>query len=389
MAKKQNGRVSPPEPRRTYVSQADVPIFSLEDSLRVARALVDNYNGQPATPLQVASALDMTPTSGSFRNLCGSSIAYGLTGGGYNAQQIVLEPIGRKILKPTAEDEDVIARREAVLRPRVLGEFLRKYSGGSLPRQDIALNVLQDLGVPHDRAEAVHQLILESAQGVGFIREIKGKSFVDLSGVAVSARGEERSTEDDDQQESRIERQPSAHASGPTNSHSPPAPASARQDARRVFVTHGKNKSFIDPIKRLLGFGEMTPVVSVERQSVSKPVSDKVLDDLRSCGAAIIHVDEELRLVDKEAHEHVVINPNVLIEIGAAMALFGRRFILLVKKGLTLPSNLQGLYEVRYDGDTLDGDATIRLLEAINDIKNNPLPNRDGGKPIDHGTEPS
>jgi len=63
-----------------------------------------------------------------------------------------------------------------------------------------------------------------------------------------------------------------------------------------------------------------------------------------------------------------------LIEIGAAMALYDRRFILLVKSGITLPSNLQGLYEVRYEGDKLDGDATIRLLKAIKDIKNHPLP---------------
>src|SRR4029077_16216646 len=126
----------------------------------------------------------------------------------------------------------------------------------------------------------------------------------------------------------------------------------------------------------LLGFGEMIPVVSVEKQSVSKPVPDKVMDDMRSCGAAIIHVDEELKLIDGEAKEHVLVNQNVLIEIGAAMALYGRRFILLVKDGVRLPSNLQGLYEVRYKTDTLDGDTTIRLLEAINDIKNNPSPAR-------------
>jgi len=66
----------------------------------------------------------------------------------------------------------------------------------------------------------------------------------------------------------------------------------------------------------------------------------------------------------------------VLIEIGAAMALFGRRFILLVREGVKLPSNLQGLFEVRYTGDTLDGDATIKLLEAINDIKNHAMPDR-------------
>ena len=97
---------------------------------------------------------------------------------------------------------------------------------------------------------------------------------------------------------------------------------------------------------------------------------------MRSCGAAIIHVADEMKLMDQTANEHVIINPNVLIEIGAAMALYGRRFILLVKDGVELPSNLQGLYQVRYKGEVLDGEATIKLLEAINDIKNNPLPER-------------
>ena len=154
------------------------------------------------------------------------------------------------------------------------------------------------------------------------------------------------------------------------------AAAASPVATRRVFITHGKNTTFIEPIKKLLGFGELIPVVSVERQSVSKPVSDKVMDDMRSCGAAIIHVDSEETLIDKDANERTIINPNVLIEIGAAMALYGRRFILLVREGVKLPSNLQGLYEVRYSGDSLDGAATIRLLEAINDIKNNPLPDR-------------
>jgi predicted nucleotide-binding protein len=78
--------------------------------------------------------------------------------------------------------------------------------------------------------------------------------------------------------------------------------------------------------------------------------------------------------MDSQAKEHTVINPNVLIEIGAAMALYGRRFVLLVRNGIQLPSNLQGLFEVRYEGDSLDGNATIKLLEAINDMKKTPLP---------------
>jgi predicted nucleotide-binding protein len=123
----------------------------------------------------------------------------------------------------------------------------------------------------------------------------------------------------------------------------------------------------------------MDPVVSVERQSVSKPVPEKVMDDMRGCGAAIIHVDADRTIIDRDSAEHVLLNPNVLIEIGAAMAFYGRRFILLVRDGVKLPSNLQGLYEVRYSGETLDANATIKLLEAIRDIKNYSLPVQTNG----------
>ncbi len=148
------------------------------------------------------------------------------------------------------------------------------------------------------------------------------------------------------------------------------------QRRKRVFITHGKNRDLVDPIKKLLEYGELEPVVSVDRQSVSKPVPEKVLDDMRASGAAIIHVDADRTITDTDGVEHVLLNPNVLIEIGAAMAFYGRRFILLVRDGVKLPSNLQGLYEVRYSGETLDAHATIKLLEAIRDIKNYALPTR-------------
>ncbi|MGH7908174.1 MAG: TIR domain-containing protein [Candidatus Binataceae bacterium] len=98
------------------------------------------------------------------------------------------------------------------------------------------------------------------------------------------------------------------------------------------------------------------------------------MEEMRSCGSAIIHVADERQLADTEGNQHVILNDNVLIEIGAAMALFGQRFILVVKDGVRLPSNLQGLLELRYKGDTLDVNDTINLMEAINDMKKRPLP---------------
>ena len=145
-------------------------------------------------------------------------------------------------------------------------------------------------------------------------------------------------------------------------------PESQTLEGNRVFITHGKNKKILDQVKQLVAFGKFEPIVSQERESAAKPVPDKVMDDMRSCQAAVIQVGAEGVLFDGEGKEHTQINGNVLIEIGAAMALYGRNFILLVEEGVQLPSNLQGLYECRYEGDELNMPATMKLLKAFSEF---------------------
>ena len=315
--------------------------------------------------------MNSQPTSGPFRQLCGAAIAYGLTEGGYNATKIKLTPLGKRITRPTIEGDDLVAKREALLRPRVLKEFLTQYDHSQIPKDQIAQNVLSDMGVPDDRTSEVLALITESAEALGLITRIKDKPYVELE------LGDIQSERDDDEQRSEYEAEEDAgiDPQEQTENHDPlfDTRANDSQRIRRVYIAHGKNQQFVEPIKKLLSFGEMDAVVSVERQTVSQAVPDKVMNDMRNCGAAIIHVEDELRLMDKEASEHIVLNPNVLIEIGAAMALYGKRFILLVKSGVELPSNLQGLFQVKYEGDSLDGTATIKLLEAINEMKKRSL----------------
>lgn len=119
----------------------------------------------------------------------------------------------------------------------------------------------------------------------------------------------------------------------------------------------------------MISYGNFDPVVSVDNETVSKPIPDKVLDDMRSAAFAVIHIEDEKTLLDEAGEKHVYLNQNVLVEIGAAMALHKGRFVLLVKDGVQLPSNLQGLYQCRYTGETLDFDATMRLLKAFNDFR--------------------
>lgn len=117
-----------PEKTRSYMSQEDIPAYELDESMLIAKALLQEYGGHPSTPLDVAAAMELTPTSGKFRMLCGASIAYGLTSGGYNAVQISVTDLAKQILEPQEEGANLAGKREAVMKPRILREFLSKYS---------------------------------------------------------------------------------------------------------------------------------------------------------------------------------------------------------------------------------------------------------------------
>ncbi|MCP6718814.1 MAG: nucleotide-binding protein [Patescibacteria group bacterium] len=365
--------------KRTYISQSDIPRYQLSQALRVANAIADNYGKKPTRPLRVAEAMEVLPASSNFRMLCGASIAYGLTEGGYNANLISLTPLAKRIVAPTVDGDDLSAKQEAILKPKIIREFLTKYDTSSLPAEKIGYNVLEEMGVPTVKTKETFDLILKSAKEVGFIREMKGKNFVDLSvtsGTKENNNGETVSPDESENitdeigDQNNLDLAPSDDQTKETMKQT----GDVKKRLQRVFITHGKNQAFISPIKKFLIFGGFEPVVAVERQTTSQPVPEKIIGEMQSCGAAIIHIEAEQKLISTKGKEQVILNPNVLVEIGAAMALYGKRFVLLVKEGVDLPSNLQGLYQVRYSNSSLSSGETIKLLEAINDIKNHSLP---------------
>lgn len=79
-----------PRKNKKRLNQSDVPAYSLEQAMRVPVAVFENYAGGPSKPIDVAAAMDLLPTSSQFRMLTGSAIAYGLTEGGAQSQEIAL-----------------------------------------------------------------------------------------------------------------------------------------------------------------------------------------------------------------------------------------------------------------------------------------------------------
>jgi predicted nucleotide-binding protein len=354
--------------KRSYFKQADFPQTTLQQAQKIASALVDNYAGKDASPPDVALAIGVSPTSSAWPQIAGSSIAYGLTEGGVNANTIKLTALGRRLVAPEEEGEDIAARREAIMHPRVLREFFERYRRAKFPNDTIANNVLKTMGLPTDRAQTALDIVKANGSYAGIIRETPTGPFVNLDSPAVPAPAATPDLPDDAAPDTERTRGSEDLAMQDKQAAlSTALPADAKSN--RVFITHGKQKAIITQIKELLSFGHFEPVVSVERESTAIPVPEKVFEDMRSCSAGVIHVGAEGKYLDRDGNERTKINDNVLIEIGAAMALYGKKVILLVEVGVTLPSNLQGLYRCEFSGDRLDYDATMKLLKTFTQFR--------------------
>ena len=355
--------------KRVIISQTDFPNVSVREAQRIAQAIWDNYAGKGAAPHNVAMPLDLSPTSGGRRNLCGASIAYGLTEGGYAANEILLTPLGRRIVAPTSEGDDLVARQEAVLKPRLMGEFFRRYDRAKFPKEQIAENVLVELGLPKVRSAALVSLLKANGTDVGFITETKTGPFVSVDVRPAAAAKTRALNGDDEEQADYYDDESTVDVNSSTSPAPSPSPVIDDPRLMRVFITHGKNHQVLDQIREVVELGGFNPVISTRTETAAKPIPQKVMDDMRSCGAAVIHVGSEGTLTNTEGNSHPQLNPNILIEIGAAMALYHGRFILVVEDGVALPSNLSGMYESRYTGSSIEFQAGMKILKALRGLK--------------------
>jgi Predicted nucleotide-binding protein containing TIR-like domain len=129
----------------------------------------------------------------------------------------------------------------------------------------------------------------------------------------------------------------------------------------RVFITYRVGGKILEQVKELVAFGQLEPLLFRRNETATAPLLSSLMEQMRGCDTAIVQVDANA--LPREAAPRL--EPGVLIEIGAAMALYGRNFVLLVEDQVALPLNVQGLCECRYRGDELNMPAMMELLRAF------------------------
>jgi hypothetical protein len=177
------------------MSSQQLPRMTLEQALRVARALRDTLAGGPATWDQIAGAMGIGAKNQSNKYFLWSAQGYGLID--KDEEMFSLTEIGRKILAPTRPNEEKEASVRALMTPIILSRFFTDYNGNPFPTEEHVGNVLeQRYGVPRERVEEAKVLLRENGLFAGVLRQQADGTMVvrldpSTTGVPPPAAGEE------------------------------------------------------------------------------------------------------------------------------------------------------------------------------------------------------
>jgi len=343
--------------RRKYASRL-YPKNSLNDALKIAKAIKDHGAGKPYDRLDLAKALNCSPAGWIFRSLITSSHRYGLTTGSYKAKQIALTPLGASIMYPKDTQEQADGLKKALFNIPVFKRFFTDYDNNKLPNVEYLVNTLnRTYGIPVEDCKDCYAILVKNAKELGILDDIHGSLWIHLSKLSkaevITPTGPPPPSEEEE------EVPPITEEVGV-----PPPPTVEKPI---VFISHSKNEMIVDQIKTILEFGQFDYRVAEETETTAIPIPEKIFGLMRECNCAIINVSADEQ--EKREDGTYGINPNVLTEIGGAFLKYNQKVILLVDKRVELPSNLQGLYRSEYEGDELAFSTYLKLQKALAEFR--------------------
>lgn len=192
--------------RTKSIASDDLPRKTLEEAIRVAEVIKDDYAGKLANWEDIAASMGFSATNPNNKYFLWAATAYGIVEKTEDDQYRVTET-GRKILAPTYENEDREGKILAIGKPSILARFYADYSASKLPANEIFRNVLeQKYSIPNARVEETIQLILDNARFAGLLDESEEGVFRIRSASSAVGVGDNDDFEvEDDQQDTTAE----------------------------------------------------------------------------------------------------------------------------------------------------------------------------------------
>lgn len=167
-----SGNKKAPKPR----GSRPFPAGPFEESLAFAHEMFVVGSGQPVRRLTLFDHLNKAPESSQSRMLIINSNRYGLTKGGYAAEQLELTDEGRK-----AVDENISKREQAGVRARLaildvmpFQKLYSRFTSARLPAKAVLVDALKEFGVPVQFADEGVDTFIVNLRFLGLLQTLSG-----------------------------------------------------------------------------------------------------------------------------------------------------------------------------------------------------------------------
>lgn len=353
------------------------PSDSLEESLTVPRAIMDDRAGQPYNRLLLADSIGIKPASTNFRDLLSSAFKYGLTEGTEKADVISLTELGRMAAQSADAAKRRAAIRQAAFNPRVFGEFYTQYRNAKLPALDTLAKILtSSFKVPAPFATECAILITENGRFAGIIRDVSGSPHVlwdadletEIHDVLSPLTSETSEISDSD---NGVEAVPQSEDGSAEASPRLPAPASelipVQSSPRAIFVGHGKKKQPLEKLEKILRSFDIPFKVVIDEANRGRPIPQKVKDTMQECGSAILIFTKDERFLDEQGNEVWRPSENVVHELGAASYAYEDRVVIFKEEGIHFPANYSSVGYIEFEEDNIEAK-TMELFKELREF---------------------
>jgi len=338
------------------------PRDPLMKALSIPEAIWKQNAGNPFDILDVAKAVNKSPTSSAFERLLASSYRYGLTEGSPSTKVISLTPLGSSIVAPTVGTDVKAKLREALLHPDIFRKVYSWMDRKPIPRDDVFRNTivkspeLGGFGIPQIDVDYFVLVFTQNITDYGLADDVQGIKYLRLDKLSTIAPPITR-----EEVAGREEEKPIEEEVPPAREVEAPQP----QIPKQIFVAHGKNKKPLEQLKTILTQFKVPFQVAIDEPHKGRPISAKVAQLMRECtsGIFIFTADEETT----DAQNNKILRPsdNVVFELGAGTILYGEKIVIFREEEVSFGSDFTAYGHITFEKDKLDAKAFELMKELI------------------------
>lgn len=278
----------------------EFPQYGIEESKAVLEVIKEKNAGNPWSPADVATALDMGKGN-NFFYLTASSRDYGLTVGTRESTKIEIAEIGHKFAYPKTPKEEFEAVKSAFLNVALFKKVYEYYQGKNLPEIQYLKNTLKtEFGVDESLQDEFYDIYQKNLK---YLKKIEDKTGI--------IESEESSGTDVKSSETSIVLGESKNSGGLVAFVAMPFSEKTSNYPKGYFDEVLKH--LITPAAVKANFNAKTA-----KKAGSEVIQSTIVNDLDSADLVIVDLTEH--------------NPNVLFELGMRIA-FNKPVCLIRAKG--------------------------------------------------------